>query len=121
MAIHILGPVTNQSDGLARALSYEPIAYAASIDLDMEAVNSQARSIALTGDLALSAINLSRGKSVVLRLVTGAADRSVTLPIDWKVFGINPDTLLANKVYRATIECWGATEADVDIAIAEQI
>lgn len=106
--------VTSSSAGLQRARGYGTIAYAATVTLDMAALNGQVNSISLTDALVLATSNLAIGQEVELRLVGDGTQRTLTFPTDWKFQGTKPANLPANKVARLSLQVFGTTNASVD-------
>jgi hypothetical protein len=114
------GVVSTTTAGLAPATGFGTIAYASSVALDLAARDGQVATITLTGGLELTTSNLANGRSTGLRLIAGASSRALTFPTDWVFVSAKPASIPANKVARLTIECHGATNADVVAAIAIQ-
>lgn len=114
------GLVTSSTAGLQRARGYGTIAYAATVTLDMAALNGQVNSIDLAGPLALATSNLAVGQEVELRLVGDGTERALTFPTDWRFQGTKPASLPANKVARLALQSFGTTNVAVDAACTIQ-
>jgi hypothetical protein len=112
--------VSTSTAGLRAATSFSTITYAAQVALDFEALDSQYRTISLTGDLELTTSNLANGRSLVIRLVNDASQRTLTFPTDWKFLGTKPANIAASKVAVLSLTAFGTTNADVVAAYAVQ-
>lgn len=116
----VLPLATTSAAGLQRARGYGSITYAATVTLDMAALNGQVNSIALTGDLTLATSNLAVGQEVELRLVGDSSPRVLTFPTDWRFQGTKPANIPANKVARLSLQVFGTTNAGVDAVCTVQ-
>jgi hypothetical protein len=112
--------VSTSSAGLQPATGFGTITYAATVNLDLAALDGQVNTITLTGPLELTTSNLANGRSTGLRLIPGASSRTLIFPVDWVFVSAKPASLPANKVARLSIECHGTTNAAVVAAIAIQ-
>lgn len=124
MATYIPGPtplVSESTAGLQRARGYGTIAYAATVTLDMAALNGQVNSINVTGALTLATLNLAVGQEVELRLVGDGTARALTFPVEWRFQGSKPATLPANKVARLSVQSFGTANASVDAVCSVQL
>jgi hypothetical protein len=114
------GVVSPSSDGLAPARSFSTITYGATVALDFASLDAQYRTISLTGNLVLTTSNLANGRTLVIRLVADANQRTLTFPTDWKFLGTKPANIAASKVGVLSITAFGTTNADVVAAYAVQ-
>lgn len=112
--------VGTSTAGLRPATSFTSLTYASTVDLDMLALNGQYRTITLTGNLTFTTSNRAEGLSVVLRLLPGASQRTLTFPVDWPFLGTKPANIAANKVGILSLTCFGSTDADCVAAYAVQ-
>jgi hypothetical protein len=112
--------VSTSSAGLAPATSFSTITYGASVSLDFASLDAQYRTISLTGDLELTTSNLANGRTLVLRLVADASQRTLTFPTDWKFLGSKPANIAASKTGVLSLTAFGTTNADVVAAYAVQ-
>lgn len=112
---------TTSTPGLQPATGYGIIGYATTVTLDFGALNGQTNTIELAGDLELLASNLSNGREVKLRLIPGASNRTLVVPIDWKFYGDELTTLLANKESILSLLSFGSSDADVRIIASSQL
>lgn len=112
--------VSTTTAGLQPATSFSTITYGASVALDFAALDSQYRTISLTGNLELTTSNLANGRSLVLRLVADATERTLTFPIDWKFVGTKPATIAASKTAVLSLTAFGAANTDIVAAYAVQ-
>ncbi len=114
------GVVSPSSDGLAPARSFSTITYGATVALDFASLDAQYRTISLTGNLVLTTSNLANGRTLVIRLVADANQRTLTFPTDWKFLGTKPANIAASKVGVLSITAFGTTNAYVVAAYAVQ-
>ena len=114
------GLVSTSAAGLRAATSFSTIAYAAQVALDFAALDSQYRTISLTGDLELTTSNLANGRTLVLRLVADASQRTLTFPADWKFIGTKPANIAASKTAVLSLTAFGTANTDVVAAYAVQ-
>jgi hypothetical protein len=106
---------------LQSATGYGTVGYATTVTLDFLELNGQTNTIELDGDLELLASNLSNGREFRLRLIPGASDRILTVPIGWKFYGDELTTILANKECILNLLSFGSSDADVRIITFSQI
>lgn len=104
--------VSTTADGLRRATSYSTITYGATTNLDLAALDSQYRTISLTGDLTFTTSNLANGRTVVLRLVADGTARNLTFPAGWKFIGAKPTNIAASKSAILSLTFFGSADAD---------
>jgi hypothetical protein len=88
------------------------------VDLDFSRDRVVTRSA--TGTVAFTGSSYSAGRSVSVRIVAGAASRSLTFPSGWKFVSFKPTTLAANKVGVLAVTSFGTTEADCVAAWAAE-
>jgi hypothetical protein len=109
-----------QTVGFDRTLPMDSITYAATVTLDMAALNGLYRTINLTGPLTLASSNRATGRSVVLRLVCDATTRALTFPSGWRFLERAPTQLIASQVAILTVTFYGSTDADAVCTYALQ-
>lgn len=114
------GVVTTSAAGLAPALSYAAITYAASIELDLAVLDGQVRTINLTGNLSLTSINRAAGRRVVLRLICDGTQRTLTFPSGWVFVGTKPANIAASKTAVLSVTWFGTATTDAVAAYAVQ-
>jgi hypothetical protein len=112
--------VTTSAAGLAPATSFSTVTYAADVELDMAALDGQYRTISLTGNLSLTTINRANGRSVVLRLICDATQRTLTFPAGWVFVGSKPANIAASKTAVLSLTFFGAASTDAVAAYAVQ-
>jgi hypothetical protein len=112
--------VSTSTAGLAPATSFSTITYGATVALDFASLDAQYRTINLTGNLELTTSNLANGRTLVLRIVADATQRTFTFPVDWKFVSTKPATLDASKTAILSLTAFGSTNADVIAAYAFQ-
>jgi hypothetical protein len=115
-----LPQVSTTNAGLQPATSFSTITYGATTALDFAALDAQYQTISLTGNLELTTSNLANGRTLVIRLVADASQRTLTFPTDWKFLGTKPANIAASKVGVLSITAFGTTNADVVAAYAVQ-
>lgn len=106
--------------GFDRTLAVSSLIYAATTDLDMAALAGQYRTITLTGGLTLTSSNRAAGRSVTLRLLPGAAARTLAFPAGWVFLGTTPTTLAASKTAVLSVTFFGTADTDAVCAYAVQ-
>ena len=90
------------------------LAYAASVNLDMDPALVSAKSVTLTGVMTLTTSNRAAGRQVVLRIVGDVSDRALTFPAGWKFLGgPAPVSMPANKTALLSIVAYGTLDTDI--------
>ena len=121
---HVIGDVTDLQtalDGkLDRTFVDGALAYAATVNLDMEALAGLYRTLTLTGNVAFTTSNRAVGRAVVIRLLSGASARTLGFPAGWVFLGAVPTTLAANKTAVLSVTCFGTADTDAVVAYAVQ-
>lgn len=107
-------------DYLPTVFTASTITYAAPVDLDMAALAGGYRSISLTGNLELTALNRAAGRQVTLRLVCDASTRTLTFPAAWVFLGTKPSSLAASKTAVLSLSFFGVNNADCVAAYGVQ-
>jgi hypothetical protein len=106
-------PVRTTSEaGIVPATSFAAITYAATVPLDMASLNSQYRTISLTGDLTFTTSNRATGRTVVLRLVADGTQRTLTFPGGWVFVGTKPANIAASKTGILSLSFFGTADTD---------
>jgi hypothetical protein len=103
---------TTTAAGTLPATSYAAITYAASVALDLAALDGQYRTISLTGDLTLTTSNLATGRTVVIQIIADASQRTLTFPADWKFLGTKPANIAASKTGVLSLTFFGSLDSD---------
>ena len=111
---------TTSANGLQPALSFAAITYGATVDLDLAALDGQYRTITLTGDITFTTSNRAAGRTVVIRLLPGASERTLTFPADWVFVSTKPATLAANKTAVLSLTFFGTADTDCVAAYGVQ-
>ena len=89
------------------------ITYAASVALDITAINRTLRTISLTGDLTLTTTNRVAGGRTDLRLICDATIRTLTFPAGWIFTGAaRPADIAASKTGHLILEWFGTADTD---------
>lgn len=96
------------------------LTYAATKTLNFDLITGTYQTMTLTGDVSFITSNLQNGRSVTIRLITGASDRTLTFPGTWKFIGDKPIRINAGKVGVLSILSFGTTNADVVVGYAEE-
>jgi hypothetical protein len=119
--VHALpGVVSTTTPGLAPATGFSALAYAATVDLDMAALDGQMRTITLTGDLTFTSSNRATGRTVVLRLLPGATQRTLNFPADWVFVCAKPANIAISKTAVLSLTFFGTSNTDCVAAYAVQ-
>jgi len=85
-----------------------------SVDLDASPSLPVYRSLSMTGATTFTTSNLGVGRSVSVRLVAGASERTVTFPAGWSwLGGATPTAVPANKVALLSFVAYGPDDTDV--------
>jgi hypothetical protein len=103
---------TTAAAGTLPATSYAAITYAASVALDLAVLDGQYRTISLTGDLTFTTSNLATGRTVVIRIIADASQRTLTFPTDWKFIGTKPANIAASKTGVLSLTFFGSLDSD---------
>jgi len=103
---------TTAAAGTLPATSYAAITYAASVALDLAVLDGQYRTISLTGDLTFTTSNLATGRTVVIRIIADASQRTLTFPVDWKFLGTKPANIAASKTGVLSLTFFGSLDSD---------
>ena len=103
---------TTSAAGVLPATSYAAITYAATVNLDLAALDGQYRTISLTGDLTLTISNRSAGRTTVIRIIADASQRTLTFPTDWKFLGTKPANIAASKTGVLSLTFFGPADSD---------
>ena len=111
---------TTSANGLQPALSFAAITYGATVDLDLAALDGQYRTITLTGNITFTTSNRAAGRTVVIRLLPGASERTLTFPADWVFVSAKPATLAANKTAVLSLTFFGTADTDCVAAYGVQ-
>ena len=106
------GARTTAAAGTLPATSYAAITYAASVALDLAVLDGQYRTISLTGDLTFTTSNLATGRTVVIRIIADASQRTLTFPTDWKFIGTKPANIAASKTGVLSLTFFGSLDSD---------
>lgn len=111
--------VTTSAAGLQPATSFAALTYSATVNLDLAALDGQVRTITLTGDLTLTNSNLAASRTVVIRLLPGASQRTLTFPTGWAFYSDKPATIAANKGAVLSLTYFGTADTDC-VAVYKQ-
>lgn len=103
---------TTTAAGVLPATSYAAITYAATVNLDLAALDGQYRTISLTGDLTFTASNRAAGRTTVIRIIADASQRTLTFPADWKFLGTKPANIAASKTGVLSLTFFGTADSD---------
>jgi hypothetical protein len=117
---HVDDITATRAGALPVTFNSNTITYAATVDLDMSALNGTYRTIGLSGNLTLTTSNLAAGRSMVLRLICDATTRTLTFPTDWKFVGTKPANIAASKTAVLSLSFFGTAGTDGVAAYAVQ-
>jgi hypothetical protein len=117
---HVDDITATQAGALPVTFNSNTITYAATVDLDMSALNGTYRTISLLGNLTLTTSNRAAGRSVVLRLICDATQRTLTFPAGWVFVGTKPANIAASKTAVLSLSFFGTADTDGVAAYAVQ-
>lgn len=100
------------------SFAHSVLTYAATTNIDFD--GDDYRSLTLTGNVTFTTSNRGAPKSITIRIIGDASDRTLTFPGGWKWYGDMPSALAANKEGILSVTCFGSNEADVRAAYASQ-
>jgi hypothetical protein len=72
------------------------------------------------GNLTVTGVSYTAGKSVTLRVVNGGTARDISFPADWKFVSFKPPSIAANKTGVLAVTSFGTSEADCVAAWAAE-
>ena len=107
-------------DFLPTTFSANTITYAATVDLDMSTYNGGYYTISLTGNLTLTTSNRAAGRTVTLRLICDATQRTLTVPAGWVFVGSKPANIAASKTGVLSLSFFGTADTDCVAAYGVQ-
>jgi hypothetical protein len=103
-----------------RTFADASLTYAATVDLNMQALAGLYRTLTLTGNVVFTTSNRAVGRSVVIRLLAGASARTLGFPVGWVFLGTAPTSLAANKTAVLSLAFFGTADTDCVAAYAVQ-
>jgi hypothetical protein len=112
--------VTTTTPGLAPATGFNTLAYAATTNLDMAALDQQYKTLTLTGDALFTTSNRANGRMVSIRILPGASQRTLTFPVEWDFVCPKPATIAANKTAVLSLTFYGTSDDDCVAAYSVQ-
>ena len=102
---------------VAPPVTVETLTYNATTNLDLDPTLPVYKTVALSGDLALTGTNYGPGRQVSLRIVADSSTRALSFPAGWKfIGGAAPTDIAADKTGIVSLVCYGAGESDVVVA-----
>jgi hypothetical protein len=107
-------------DFLPTTFSAGTITYAATTNLDMAAHAGTYKTISLTGDLTFTTSNRASGRTVTLRLICDATQRTLTFPAGWVFVGTKPSNIAASKTAVLSLTFFGTADTDCVAAYGVQ-
>jgi len=96
------------------------ISYSATVDLDMASRNGGYFTINLTGNLTFTTSNRAAGRTVTLRLICDATQRTLTVPAGWVFVGTKPANIAASKTAILSLSFFGTADSDCVAAYGVQ-
>lgn len=86
--------------------------YAATTNIDFNA--DKIRTLTLSGNVTLTTSNKVAGREKIIRLIAGAADRTLSFPAGWKWIGNTmPATIVNGKTAILSLYCFGPNDTDI--------
>lgn len=105
--------VTPAAAGLTPATSFAAITYAATVNLDMAALDGQYRTITLSGgNLTFTTSNRAASRTATIRLIGDSSLRSLNFPAGWKFIGAKPTNLAIAKTAVLSVSFFGTADTD---------
>jgi hypothetical protein len=98
--------------GQAAVFPVTAIAYAATVNLDITALNNNWVTISLTGNLVFTTSNRASGRTVVVQLFCDATARNLTFPAAWNFIGDKPSSIAASKTAVLTLAFTGTADTN---------
>jgi hypothetical protein len=108
----VTGLQTELDKKLDRTFVHGALPYAATVNLDMGALAGLYRTLTLTGNVTFTTSNRAVGRAVVVRLLSGASERTLNFPAGWVFLGAVPTTLAANKTAVLSVTFFGTADTD---------
>lgn len=113
-------PSASDVSALPLTFSANTITYGATVDLDMASRNGGYFTISLTGDLTFTTSNRAAGRTVTLRLICDATQRTLTMPAGWVFVGSKPANIAASKTAILSLSFFGTADSDCVAAYGVQ-
>lgn len=113
-------PSASDVSALPLTFSANTITYGATVDLDMASRNGGYFTISLTGDLTFTTSNRAAGRTVTLRLICDATQRTLTVPAGWVFVGSKPANIAASKTAILSLSFFGTADSDCVAAYGVQ-
>lgn len=94
---------------------FDTLAWSSSVAIDFSPALPLHRSVALTGNTTFTSSQLGNGRSVRVRIVGDASERTLAFPSGWKWLGGGgaPTKLAANDVAMLLVTSFGTVDSDV--------
>jgi len=90
------------------------------VNLDFSSVHNKYLTHALTGNVSYTTSNRSAGKSVTIRITSGASSRTLAFPSWVFIGGAAPSSIASNKTGVLTVTFFGSADTDAVAAWAVQ-
>jgi hypothetical protein len=113
-------PSASDVSALPLTFSANTITYGATVDLDMASRNGGYFTISLTGNLTFTTSNRAAGRTVTLRLICDATQRTLTVPAGWVFVGSKPANIAASKTAILSLSFFGTADSDCVAAYGVQ-
>ena len=107
-------------DFLPSTFAAGTIAYAATLNLDMAALAGSYCTLNLTGAPTFTTSNRASGRTVTIRLICDATQRTLTFPAGWVFLGTKPSTIAASKTAVLSLTFFGTADSDCVAAYGVQ-
>lgn len=107
-------------DFLPSTFTAGTITYGATVDLDMAALAGGYRTTSLTGNITFTTSNRASGRTVTIRLICDATQRTLTFPAGWVFVGTKPSTIAASKTAVLSLTFFGTADSDCVAAYGVQ-
>ena len=98
--------------GQAAVFPVSTITYAATVDLDITALNNSWNLIYLTGNILFTTSNRASGRTVVVQLFCDATARNLAFPAGWTFVSDKPSSIAANKTAILSLSFTGTADGN---------
>lgn len=113
-------PTAADVGALPTTFTASTIAYGATADLNMAALVGGYQTISLTGNITFTTSNRASGRTVTIRLICDATQRSLTFPAGWVFIGTKPSNIAASKTAVLSLSFFGTADTDCVAAYGVQ-
>jgi hypothetical protein len=88
------------------------LATTGTVNIDFAGATYQTQA-SLTGNITYTGSNYQNGRSITIRVINGATQRTLAFPAGWRFVGEKPANIAADKVAILTVAAFGSNASDV--------